>query len=688
MANIARIQDMSLDDAANDWGLVNRKFRAIAGPAVRLDWFGRNTSPGVTDMSAIGQAAIDAIESNGGGTLVIPPDEYYFGSPLEVGSSNVQIYAQGARITCAPTMGNEVQFDLDAVVRFVGSTSATTTLSADAAAYATTVSVASASGISIGDALFFFSSGERWYTEDTTTIRRSHINRVKDISGTTITLQFPLPRSFDTASNTVNITAYTGLRNVGITGGHWDGGGYDHPLGNGRGTAGVFFNYCQDVFYYPEYVGGFSGAQCWPSNTFGADIYIPRMRGHNDDYTDTIVGGDNAGFYGIYSYQSRAITKRGGVATRTRHAIDGARTEDVRVIGWSVYDNHQTPYTSHSGCDEWIFSDCQAAGPEGFLSWRGFNLTVTGCRCFAPNAAEGFVYDISGTGNDLGRSYNISNNYAITAREPIRINANIRECLLSNNYFANVDGGAYGSIYVGADVRTLISTGDVLESLSSGGSNQLVSGGTTPRTRTTVRFIGTKFINYADNALQLNAVTDETSLTILEGEFDSRNSVTAHVLLGSAAYRRVFVEGSDVDGYQYSIGREVEFTPVFGNSGGGTDCTLNAASSCSWSRYGNHVQIRGDIRISSLNGASGAMYLKNPPFPVSVSTEHQGGGVVHFSSGMNLTTAGAVLIRALSNNSEFLFNTQGTAGTTPLTAAQLTDTSRMVFVIDYVTDES
>ena len=650
--------------------------------------YGDNTTPGTTDVQSAAQSAVNAAAAAGGGVVVLYPGEAcYFGSPVLVSNSNILIDATGCRITCAATMGSEVQFDLDAVIRFVGSTSATTTLSANAAVAAESITVASASGISAGDVLYFSNTGNRWYTENATQIDRTHINRVRSVSGSTITLQMPLPRSLDATTYTCNVTAYTGLQNVGVIGGHWDGGGFDHNVGNGRGTAAAFFNYCQDVVFRPEYAGGFSGAQCWLSNTFGFDVNIPRMRGHNDGYTDAIVEGNNSGFYGVYALQCRAGTMRINAASNTRHATDGARTEDVTVTGTHAYNNHQTPFTTHSGCDDWKYLDCSATGPQGFLSWRGFNLTVDSCRCYSPNAAEGFIYDLPGTANDLQRRYVISNCDAVTAREPIRLNSKC-EATISNCVLENTDGGAYGSIYLGEDVEVFTFMGGILRSSSAAGSDQLVTGALTPRARETVRFIGTKFENYADNALQLNAVVNETSLTVLEAEFDSQQGATAHVLLGSDAYRRVLVEGSNVDGTQYSLGRENSYVPKIGTAT--VDFVLDAASMCSWSRYGNRVFITGDIRVTSLNSATAgdAVVIKDLPLDVAADPEAFGGGMVTWFSGMGLATASTITIRALSPGvTEAGMYTSSTAGSITLKVSECTASSRFVISISYITDD-
>lgn len=650
------------------------------------DHFADNTTPGTTDMAAANALMATYLSTTGGGDAFLLPTQYYFGSSTTFTTSNTYIRCDGARITCAGTMGAEVQFDLDAVFRFVGSTSATTTLAADVAEDATSITVADATGISVGDVLYFMNTGYRWYTESATLIPRSHVNRVRAISGTTITLQIPMPRDLDATTYTCDITAYTGLQNVGVVGGHFDGGGYDHNVGNGSGTAAVFFNYCQNAIFEPEYVGGFSGAQCWFSNTYGFDVDIPRMRGHNDGYTDAIVEGQNSGFYGIFALQCRAGTMRGAVASNCRHVTDGGRTEDVLVHGWKAYNCHQTPFTTHSGCDRWTLAHCHNDGPEGFHAQRGFDLTLDSCRCNAPNAAEGFLYDIEGTGADLKRTYTLINCDALTGREPVRINAQA-DCFISNCSLGNVEGGAYGSIYLGNDVSTLSVMGSELYSKAAAGSNNLVSGTTTPRTRDTIRFIGTKFINYAQYAVRVNAVADETALTILEGEFDSQQGVTAHVLLGTAAYRRVFVEGSDIDGQQYSIGREVAFTPQFGITGGGTDCTLSGTDTCVWSRYGNRVFISGEIQLSSINGASGILFLKNPPFPVANTAQGQGGGVVTYCTNMDAAFTGPIFIRALTNNTELLFVKPTTAGYTSLDTNDITDTSQIIFTIEYITDD-
>ena len=277
---------------------------------------------------------------------------------------------------------------------FIGTESALTSLSANAAQYAETVTVSDATGISAGDVIYFYngSGGSlyTWYTDDGTDVARSHINRVKSISGSTLTLAGPIPRDLDATTYTCVVRTWAGLRNVGIIGGHWDGGGYDHALGNGEGTAAAFFEYCQDVVFRPETVAGFSGAQMWAVKCYGVDAYVPKMRGHVYGYSDAIVENTNSGFYGLRVDECRAVTLAGNLSENIRHTTDGARSEDVTVTGWHTYNNHRTPHGSHNGCDNWKIVDCHSEGPNGFALWRGFDCAVDSCSLIAPNDSEPF----------------------------------------------------------------------------------------------------------------------------------------------------------------------------------------------------------------------------------------------------------------------------------------------------------
>ena len=393
---------------------------------------------GVTDDTAAIQAAVDAVEAAGGGALHFGANEdYYIGSSITINGDDITIIAHGARITCNATMGPEVQNKPDGIFNLIGTEAANTTLASDAAIQAETVSVTSATGFSVGQVIYFYNgsggSGSLWYTEGGTDVYRSHITRITNISGTTITLANPLPFALDATTYTCVVRVWDGVKRFSIQGGDWDGGGYDHDLTNGKGNALLYAQYAQNVSVNVSRAAGFSGASVWLEKTYGAIVRGGTYEGHRDNYTTALVEDQNSGFYGVRMDECRDCIVDGIVGRRLRHITDGARTEQVVISNITGTNSHRTPFGSHSGCTRWVHSNLVYEGPNGGFLWRGFDCEVHNTSIICPHDAEPAFYDTVGAAADLYRKYKISGLSTNMAREAIRLEANIDSCV--------VDGG-------------------------------------------------------------------------------------------------------------------------------------------------------------------------------------------------------------------------------------------------------
>jgi len=648
------------------------------------DHWGENTTPGTTDMQAAAHSAIDYLEATSGGVLVLRSGiDYYFGSSVPVAASDIKVYAHGASITAAATLGSETQNRPDGVFNFIGTEAASTTLSADVALYAETVSVTSAAGMAVGQVIRFYAATDLWYTENVTTIGRNHVNRIKAISGTTITLDTPVPRAFTASTFTCDVSTWDGLSNVGIEGGSWEGGGFDHNLNNGIGTAAVFFEYVQNAVFKPEFVGGFSGAQMWATMWYGLYAEVPNMRGHVLGYADAIVEGQNSGFYGLRVDDGRSAALYGGVSINIRHTTDGTRAEDVKCDGWSTYNNHRPPHGSHSGCTDWKFTNCNSEGPFGMVLWRGFDAMMDNCSLVSPNSVTPIFYDVVGAVGDLARTYNFSNLKAIVARECLRLEAVIGTChLTAPDFEGAIESVGFAAITINTpDIEAFICTGGHLR---ANDANHAVKVASSPNLRDLIQFNGTRFSDYTSAAVQCYAVTDETSLIMQGVTFNDGNSVTDHVD-DQGTFDHLDVYGFDYAGAVYALGNQGSYDPVFGDST--IDCTLDAVSEISWTRRGERVWINGEIRLTSTNSVAGNLLLKNLPFPIAPLNRAGAGGLVTWSSGLSLSAASIITLRALASGTEMGFYVAGTAGGTSLASTDITATSRFLIAAQYVTDE-
>lgn len=681
----------SVEESSNSDALLNLTGSAIveivaaaadiSDVRVTPEMFG-GVADGVTDVQAATHSAIDHLESLGGGTLVLQSGgTYFFATSVPVAGSNIKVQAHGAKITADGTLGSETQNRPDGVFNFIGTSAATTTLSADAAQYATSVTVTSATGFVVGQVIKFTNTGNKWYTEGATTVPVTHINRVKAISGATITLDSAIPRALDATGNTVDVEVWSGLDNVGIEGGHWYGGGFDHNLLNGIGTAAAFFEYAQNVVFRPEFVGGFSGAQMWATKCYGIVADVPVMHGHDLGYATAITEDQNSGFYGLRIDDCRSAILKGNLAINTRHVTDGARTEDVVIDGWTSHNSHRPPHGTHLGCDNWKITNCHGEEEKGLILWRGFDVMVEGCSLLAPNSDTPLFYDTTGAATDLGRTYHFANLKAITGRECLRLEATIKNCHVSNpDFLGGFENAVYSAININTpDIEAFICLGGVLR---TDDCTHTVKTGTSPNFRDLIQFTGTRFADYTSAAVQCYAVSGETTLNMQGVTFNDGNSVTNHVD-AQGTFDHLDVYGFDHGGTIYALGNQGSFTPQFGDST--IDCTLNGVSKVFWTRRGNRVWLSGEIRLTSKNSVAGSLSLKNLPFAVANDNGANGGGLVTWASGLTLPAASTITLRALANGTSMAFFEESTAGGNALVPTDLTDTSRIVFTAEYVT---
>lgn len=650
---------------------------------VTPDHFGENLTQGTTDMQSAAQAAVNYLEGIGGGVLLHRSGfGYYYGSTVTVGGSDIQIHAHGARITAAATLGPEAQNAPDGVFNFVGSQAASTTLSADASQGDTTITVLSATGIAAGQAVRLYNAtggvGYVWYTEDGADVFRHFITKITGVSGTTITLADPLPMDFDATTYTCGVLTWDGLHNCGVYGGDWDGGGYDHALANGKGTALAYSMFCQHLTIEPETVSGFSGAALWASYTYGLKFSCSFLEGHRDSFSDAIVEGTNSGFYGIRMDDCKNCVVGGFSANRVRHVVDGTRTYDA-VIGDIVATNsHRPPFGSHNGCQNWQHSNLSTRGPNGGILWRGFDCTVDGLFVDAPNDSEPAFYDTVGAAGDLKRSYQLSNFKTNMGRESIRLEADIDSCVIvGGDHNGANESSSYHTINVNS---TRLKSFQMHGGVVSGAASRLVDFTTGATERDSVSFIGTEFRDYTTSAVRCEAVTGATTLVVSDAYFDP-NGATTHVD-AQGTYDNLSRQGWVKSSGHYQPDNEGTWAPILGDASNDATHTTQLAE---WRKDGDRVHVSGRVTISSKASVVGSLILKFNNLPFTIKTGSYAGGTVTFASGLTLPAAASVTLRALSGGSEFgLYVWEGTGGPNPMVSTDISDTTTMYFEATFV----
>lgn len=273
-------------------------------------------------------------------------------------------------------------------------------LTADAVAGVNTITVDDASSILPGDIVTLQSSGQLWYTYETSAFTRRDVNRVRSVSGSVVTLDNGNSLDFDTSGNTVTVTVVRPVENVTVSGGIWDGGGVRGVLLNGFGPCAFTPEGTVRCTFAPVLVYGFQNKVCAPSFSmhFMADGGI--YQGLPDDYATAIVENENSGFYGVYENWCRFSQVSNIVGRRCRHVVDGFISLDMRVSHVAAEYSHKAPFACHSGADRWSIEGCTISdGVDAGINWRGLNLSVSNTRILGlTGSAFVGLLDLSGSG--------------------------------------------------------------------------------------------------------------------------------------------------------------------------------------------------------------------------------------------------------------------------------------------------
>ncbi len=656
------------------------------------DHFGENTTPGTTDMTSAAQAAIDYIEtlSDGGVLTLHPAVKYFFDSTVTVAESNIQIHAHGATIVADPTLGPEAQNRPDGVFNFIGQQAAFTDLSSDASEGATSITVDSVTGMAVGQTVTMFNatggSGFVWYTDSFGSVFRHFITRIVAISGNTLTIADPLPFDFDATTYTCRITTWDGIRNVGIRGGTWDGGGYDHSLVNGRGNALAFCEYCHDVTIEPERVTGFSGAAVWCVRVHGFKFTCDSMEGHRDTHPVVVEGDGSQGFYGIRMDDCKNCIVGGFSANRMRHVTDGTRAWDVYIHDIIATNSHRPPYGSHNGCSNWQHKNLTSRGISGGILWRGFDCIVDGLFVDCPNDSEAAFYDVAGASGDLKRSYQLSNFVTNMARESIRLEADIDSCQVIGGFHK---GAGESESYNVIDINTTrMNSFEMIGGVIEGTSFRQVDAEPAATKRGVIKFIGTEFRGYTRVAVRCRAVDDETAFIMRDVHLKGDGGNVTHVdeigtFLNYEVTATLEGTGAYSEGGQSDVSESVVDTLIGDSS---NDATMHAtASKATVTLSKNRVTMSGEIRLTSKGSVTGNVLLKSLPHNVASGSQSGGGGIVTWVSGMDSGFPDeSITIRALGGGTSLGFYKGNRAQ--PLVGADLTDTTRMAFQLTYMKD--
>jgi hypothetical protein len=409
---------------------------------------------GISDDTAAIQRALDAEN-----TLYFPPGIYKITSPLSMtGRSN--IYLQGNNAILDGSTIPALAFQ--PILGIYGestSTSNTTTVTANIAAGATTITVASATNIAIGDTLYIFSgtnetnvNGELWYTDNTARNNRINFAEVVKIAGNVITVDSQLFFAMDATTYVVTAQIIKPAKNIRIEGLTFLGAStVNATLANGFGLNGLELYRCYNVDVNScifKWCQGHSMnvAYTWHmrvSNCFGygyPDGYI---------YSD-FVEGLGTGYYFAFFQRCIHIQMENCQTFKTRHTMDGSYTGEIIVVGNNATDNHRSAYRAHAGMYHYSIIGNKATGLVEAVLNSGWTLSeccdnhfITGGNAGIVDGDPAGVYNATSQGS-LAGVCNISNNIVetrIAQADGIRLNNYYDRVNIEGNHITGTNDG-------------------------------------------------------------------------------------------------------------------------------------------------------------------------------------------------------------------------------------------------------
>ena len=373
-----------------------------------------------SDAATVIQAALDAIAASGGGKLVQLEGTYTWTTAVTYSASNLEWEGCGSVINDCSVIGG------GGAVKIEGEITATNSvLTGDAVAGQMDVSVADASGFSVGDWIRI-RSDEKFGS----VYSLAEIQKIASIAGNVVTCEDVLAFAYTVvASGTIDLlTVYENitLKNMKCLG-HY---GVSNWVGfklNVLSNVHVENVSWIDAYCYPIYV----------LNVVGFE-----MNGCLSQNTDEVGLG-----YGVVILNaSRDVLIHHNKFYNCRHGIANGGDGTKRGIQTNqVYDSNIFRYSTqalgaiggHSGYDGLVVSNCSVMN-DGLGYFAGSNTTITGCNVYNDKCYNGAILanglNTVITGNTLIQSL-----WAGTIK--ITTGTNI---LISGNYISGGRGCVYG----------------------------------------------------------------------------------------------------------------------------------------------------------------------------------------------------------------------------------------------------
>jgi hypothetical protein len=284
------------------------------------------------------QQAVSAAQAAGGGDVELPTGTTVLTAPVSITGSGVRIVGKpGARVDGSAIANDGSAFLFDGVLG-AGVTPTAVTQNA------TTVTVPDGSVFTAGDAVLFRSMQPFDLTRGPTTYNLSEWNRVKSVSGNTLTLEQRIQYPWNHASFPVTLFKPATLRDVGLS---------DVEIvmgGAGKNQHGAYFSWCENLSVRDIKIRDAEQGGVRVSRSFGGTVSGSHVRRSNSAslgygfYVDAAEDITISGCTG--QYNRRSFEVNGGSGNNT-----GGLARNIVIDGNVARGDLTSGIGTHAGSD-------------------------------------------------------------------------------------------------------------------------------------------------------------------------------------------------------------------------------------------------------------------------------------------------------------------------------------------------
>lgn len=337
---------------------------------------------GATDDTAAFKAARDALADAGRGKLLIPAGEYVISEQVLFEHGDIEIDGAGSPLIIA-------DFDdasTAAIFAFAGAgeTAVEAAPTGDITPASRTVAVDDATGFAAGDYVLI-ESDEYWggidglsgYEDKT----KGEINRIRFISGNTLTLEKSPADTYTLSGHTVTITKAAFNENIAIRGVRFygTGNGNSHDSSNPTGVRALRLDYVDGVDVEGCGFENFPRIAVEPQRCLNFRARGNRLSGRDLTAADNQAASPSVWFTGFYLSECDGVTFEGNVGEfmRRHFDIDGETivSRNIAILGNTALSVH-TVVGTHA-CERVTISGNVGDGEFGVL-FRGKDAVITG----------------------------------------------------------------------------------------------------------------------------------------------------------------------------------------------------------------------------------------------------------------------------------------------------------------------